>query len=262
MRKQGILSRKRYAIWRAHEERCIYCRETLRYRDVWIDHILPESLLNAPQELQRVIEEYGLSPDFSINDHCNWVPSHWRCNLDKGRTIFERGTALYYIGIAQSKSDKAREIERRTIQNLKADKLLGSLEIAIDEGLLSKEAVASIIQQRLEPEEEIYEPVVITFGLTIYKVLDSGLLERDVPTNYPALCDWLEKDLIRQLKSLLSCEFYYTEASGRDGETLSVRLAFIQLDCDELNRFTSPWWEILEVAPYSEIYDAIDEGLS
>jgi len=227
--------------------------------DMWIDHILPETLLNTPLKLQRIIEEYGLSIDFEINDYCNWLPNHWRCNLEKGQTIFERGAALYYISIAQNKSDKAKEVERLTVQNLKADKLLGSVEIAIDEGLLPKQAVASILEQAAELAGETYEPTVVKFGLTIDKVLDSGLLSPDVSTYYPALCDWLEEDLVRHLNSLLSGEFYYPEASGRNGESLSVRLAFIQLDRNELDRFTSPWWEVLEIAQYSEIYGIFPE---
>ena len=64
----------------------------------------------------------------------------------------------------------------------------------------------------------------------------------------------MEKDLIKLLRSLLTCSFYYPEPSQRSGETLSVRLAFLQLNFNELDEFTSPWWEIVEIQYYSEAY--------
>ena len=81
-----------------------------------------------------------------------------------------------------------------------------------------------------------------------------GSSEVDLPEDYPSLCDWLEKDLVKQLSALLTCSFYYPEASERTGETLSVRLAFLQLNLNEVESFSSPWWEIVEIQYYSEVY--------
>ena len=85
-------------------------------------------------------------------------------------------------------------------------------------------------------------------------MLRKGPQTTELPTHYLGLCDWLENDLIKLLSSLLTCSFYYPEALQRSGETLSVRLAFLQLNFNELDKFTSPWWEILEIQYYSEVY--------
>ena len=110
------------------------------------------------------------------------------------------------------------------------------------------------IQYGLDTDFSINEPIVITFSLNTDEVLRKGSPATALPTDYPSLCNWLEKDLIKQLSSLLTCSFYYPEASQRTGETLSVRLAFLQLNFNELDKFTSPWWEILEIQYYSEVY--------
>lgn len=261
MRKQNIPFRKRVALWRAHEKRCYYCEKPLRFSDLWIDHVLPENLLGDAEKLTKIIQEYELESDFVINDYCNWLPTHWRCNQRKGKTIFERGIARFYLAIAKAKFQKAKEQEQSLLRNLKADKILSTVGIAFEEGLISENEIAAVLQAKTKDEQKSFEPTVITFGLTIERVFESGLLDESAPSDYPGLCDWLEQDLIKQLKSFLSCSFYYPEASARNGETLSVRFAFLQLDFDELDKFSSHWWEILEVANYSEIYGVYAEHL-
>ncbi len=257
MSKQNIPSRKKYALWISHKEVCHYCKEPLRYQDVWVDHILPERLLNNPDKLVQIIQEYTLDVDFKINDYCNWLPSHWQCNVRKGGTIFGRGAARYYIEIARKKIPIARKEEETLIRNLKNDKLVGSWEVALSEGLLSKESLYAILMQddRIHGEEE---PTVITFGLNYYKLWENSSrpewLDEYEPGNYPIVCDFLERDLVRQLQFLLSCDFCYSEPSLRNGETLSVRLLFIQLDKKEIYRFRSEWWELLEFKNFSSVY--------
>ena len=85
-------------------------------------------------------------------------------------------------------------------------------------------------------------------------MLNSKQLPEHVPKDYFLLCDWLESDLMRQLHSIIACGFSYTEASLRTGESLSVRLALVDLDQYELENFSSPWSELLELAPYSSVY--------
>lgn len=262
MSKQHILPRKKYALWLAHKGVCFYCKEPVDYKDIWIDHILPEHLLRTPEKLKLILQEYELDSHFDIQDYCNWILAHWRCNLEKSGTIFDKGTARYYINIARDKVTIAQKKEQKVIRDLKRGKLLSSLEIALSEGLLSKQALTTILKQGTISKARI-EPTIITFGLNYYDLWEGNLrpawLNGYDSSDYPFVCDLLEKDLVKQLKSLLTCEFFYPEASNRNGETLSVRLAFIQLDEKEISRFKSDWWEILELASYSDIYGEFAE---
>lgn len=266
MRKQRIPPRKKYALWLAYGRACYYCREPLDFKDVWIDHILPERLLKTPEELKKVLQECELDSDFDIRDYCNWIPVHWRCNLAKGSSIFDKGATRYYVNIARERAVTAQVEEQRIIGDLKKDKLLASLEIALTEGLLSRQSVLAILKQetlatpRVKPRAE---PIIVTFGLNYYDLWESewhpSWLHEHEPSDYPHVCDLLERDLVKQLKSLFACEFFYPEASARNGETLSVRLAFVHLDEREMGVFKSDWWEVLEVASYSEIYGEFTE---
>jgi hypothetical protein len=200
--------------------------------------------LNEPEQLRSLLDDYGLEHHFDINDYGNLVPSHAQCNLRKSNLIFERGVTLFYISIAMSKAGAARLEEEKSINSLKVDKLLSSLHIALDEGLISKLDIQYIITNTLFVKKE---PTVITFGLSIEAVLNSNQLPDHVPTDYPHLCDWLESDLMRELQSIITCGFAYKEASLKTGESLSVRLAFVDLDQYRLENFSSPWWELLEI---------------
>jgi len=107
---------------------------------------------------------------------------------------------------------------------------------------------------------QVMTPLVLiaTFGLTIEEVLASGELPSNVPTDYPQLCDWLEEDLRRRLQDRIG-DFQYTEASKRDGEILSVRIAFQWQSRDRQPDFGDiEWWSVLELAPFEDVYPGQD----
>lgn len=95
-----------------------------------------------------------------------------------------------------------------------------------------------------------------TFGLLVEDVIESGLLPESAPRDYAKLCDWLENDLRQRLKSVSIGNPRFAEASQRDGETLSVRVAFEWVPHrDALGFGELSWWEVLEVVPYAQIYE-------
>lgn len=254
MRKYRFSTEQRFALWRVYGRKCFYCGQPILFQEITVDHVLPEHLLDKPEELLKIRMDYGLGSDFSINDYCNWVPSHAHCNREKGTAIYQRTPALIKVlETVKRKAQRAKAEEERIISNLKKGDLLGRLGIALEKGIVAKDEVSRVLH-RISARREFYEPIVITFGLNIGEALSSGLEKKDVPLGHAQLCDWLGKDLVNQLSSLLSCSFYYPEPSERTGETLSVRLAFLLLDFNELESFTSPWWEILEIQYYSEVY--------
>jgi hypothetical protein len=97
------------------------------------------------------------------------------------------------------------------------------------------------------------EPIVITFGLTIDNLSKYRQLD-DAPRDYPSLCDWLEQDLRKKLSLAFDCKMSFPEPSERNGETLSVRVVFVRPDLENLRTFEESWWEIIEIAFFSEIY--------
>jgi hypothetical protein len=258
MKKHKFTSTERFAIWRAYSEKCFYCEQPLALTEVNIDHILPEHILDDPQQLEAIKSKYGLGMDFSINDYCNWVPAHQGCNRRKGTTLYSASPAFIMIlENAKRKGKQAKKEADRLTKNKKAGDILGKLGIALQGGIISTDEVEEFLNS-IPREHELYEPLVITFSLNLDEVLKKSSPTTELPTDYYSLCDWLEKDLIKQLSSLLTCSFFYPEASQNTGETLSIRLAFLQLNLNELDKFTSPWWEILEIDYYSEVYGSME----
>ena len=61
-------------------------------------------------------------------------------------------------------------------------------------------------------------------------------------------------DLKSELNKKLNCRFESTEASSRNGETLSVRYAFWDIDLNALDELNLKWWKILELSLHTKIY--------
>lgn len=255
-RKQGIPSIKRAALWRAYKgERCPYCRERMNYTDMWVEHIVLERTLRDPSEWEKRKLEYGLPDEFKINDYENWIPVHSWCNLDRGKSILERKAAHHYLMIAKRHAEKAREQEVRLEKKVKADSIISELEVALEKGTLLRDDLLNFLRDRMESKPDVNEPIVLTFGVNTDDLVESGVLPEEISDlSYAEICDWLEKDFLKRLCTVLSRDYYYPEASARNGETLSVRLVFVDLDWDEFDRFDCGWWEILEIAYLSEIY--------
>ena len=105
---------------------------------------------------------------------------------------------------------------------------------------------------QIERDEHAEEPLVL--GLMIEDVVNSEALSRDVPRDYPYLCDWLELDLVNNLRAIITTPFHYTQPSERWGDGLSVRIVFPDLNDLELERLNLPWWEIIEAANFWQIF--------
>ena len=258
MAKRTISLSVRYALWAAHNRRCSYCREPLAFAELWVDHVLPEFLLDEPERLDSVLEEFDVSSDFDLHGYSNWLPAHYRCNLQKGKSVFERGAARFYVSIAQGRADAARREEGKLDSSMSADHLLAKLGIAVEKGLLPADKIISALSEHAVEVSTgvIPDPLVVSFGVYIPDVLDSSSLPADAPIDFPRLADWLEEDLSSSIESSSSSAFFQPESSQRTGETLSTRIAFLSPDLDEIEDFENPWWRMLDIESYSTLYGA------
>ncbi len=113
------------AIWKAHKSKCVYCEELIPFNDLEIDHILPESLLDNPENLERIKLEYGLASDFDLNNYSNWLPSCSSCNNRKRNRLFsERSTRFYIEIVAKPKYEEIIRIEQNLEKTMKKEGFL------------------------------------------------------------------------------------------------------------------------------------------
>lgn len=157
MADQTFTAAEREAIWLAHEKKCGYTREPLDVSEFHIDHILPESLADAPVEFERIKSTLGLDDNFQLTGFENLLPCKARPNLQKGSTVFEDCHTHYFLGIAASKKPSVEAHLTKIEQRKKRGRALILLQQCIEGGELSIEEVSQILEQYGDQPSEIFK---------------------------------------------------------------------------------------------------------
>jgi hypothetical protein len=165
----------RVAIWEAHDRRCIYCSETISFNELEIDHIVPEHLFEKPERLLEILKEYDLPSDFPRSEPYNLLPCHRRCNARKSGTAFKKSTALYYLSLAEKKISTVEKVIKRLVRQANTDRILTSLQIALELGELSSKQVYDLVK-RIETSEDAIE---ILSSLEFSNQIIRGILKRE-----------------------------------------------------------------------------------
>jgi hypothetical protein len=71
---------ERFGIFKVWNGRCAWCREPVYFKDCHKEHLIPQ---DAEDDLEKLIEKFGLSKDFEIESFENWVSSCPGCNTLK-----------------------------------------------------------------------------------------------------------------------------------------------------------------------------------
>ena len=98
----------RYAIWQAHDRRCLYTGEYLEdFKALEIDHIIPES---TPADiLAEKIRIHNLGNDFNVKTSLtNLAPSTRLANAKKGKDPFPLQRETYYLEIVSRKVEQVK----------------------------------------------------------------------------------------------------------------------------------------------------------
>lgn len=155
MSKRSFKDAERYSVWLHHEKRCWLCRLPLRLFETTIDHYLPESLLDRPEQFAEIRTQWGLPESFNINGFENWLPSHQHCNQAKGSTEFEF-TPAHDI-VLRRLLKRAPEVQKTAIAigaNTKKDKVIGYIVAALEKQTVSLDDL-QIFAKRLPTVDEM-----------------------------------------------------------------------------------------------------------
>jgi hypothetical protein len=251
MTEQNI---KRFSLWLAHGGRCRYCSEPFPFAYMTTDHIIPKRLKEEPEKLKDILKICGLPENFDLESYENWIPCHQKCNREKTGMIFEINSIVFFINIAKQYAEKAIKIEENILTKRMLEQNLATIGCLIEEGIIDKDCI-EIYLKETKPRDN--DQIVISFGVT-YEEIEN---KREIPgIKECSLDDWLKQDLIKNLKDIVSSEFYICE-EGDSGDCLSIRVAFKSVNPEEIYQFKSPWWEMLEVDWYSDIYEEMPDQL-
>ena len=229
---------QRVALWKANSERCLYCGDAITFRDLEIDHVIPDS--TAPSALQSLKEKLGLDAAFALDSTRNLVPTHHDCNRKKRATQFDESSLRYYLEIWNERQDAILREREKFESNAERDDLLARLTYQIEMGTLSKDQVHALLRSLQTPQvtpERL--PTVLSFGT-----------ECD---NLEATQE-LEQQLLAHFRQTFHRPVVRAEASQFNGESLSIRLATWNFDVDKLEGWSPSPWELLEIEAASSVY--------
>lgn len=132
----------RAALFYEYEGKCFYSNEPLRYKEMHIDHVIPQGL--TKEEFQHVISILGLPEDFNINSLYNLVPCNPNVNEVKNKNIYPEtflGHCIY--DKTTKKVDKVKHRIERLKKDKNIDKAIAKL-VATAEGSIGKEELERI----------------------------------------------------------------------------------------------------------------------
>jgi 5-methylcytosine-specific restriction endonuclease McrA len=116
MHKHRCTYSERLAIWEAYKKECLYCQEPIAFKELHIDHIVPEHLVHHPGEFEALKQELELGDEFLINDFPNWAASHHGCNARKANRTFRRLTYFANGLTAAQVLEELPDLEPENIQ--------------------------------------------------------------------------------------------------------------------------------------------------
>jgi hypothetical protein len=238
---------QRTAIWLAWDKRCAYTREAIAFRDLEIDHVVPESMLDGDVEFSQLRQRLSLPGDFKINSFHNWVPTLHSANSAKASRPFADSSVLYFLELAAAKLNAVTGHYERLRQEQRSERHLTQIARLVEEGVLTLEEVVDFIRLNAPPgPHQSGGPLVITVGVGPETFTEAVF--------YGPTCDSLEKHLMDELRENLSGFVEQTEPSERSGESLSVRFAVWHSPLESVLAAIDRRWELLEVASFTDVY--------
>lgn len=107
---------ERAEIFSTHGEKCYLCSKPLNLKTMEVDHVIPESLLEKPEELHAALNAFGLPPDFDLNSFANWLPACSPCNGAKNDLVFTPSPLVQvHLQRAIAKADCAKVLAEETV---------------------------------------------------------------------------------------------------------------------------------------------------
>lgn len=174
MKKKRFSPIERYTVWKIHKERCGFCAEPIRFKDVTIDHFFPEKLLEQYEDRKQLLFQYGIDDrEFNINGFGNWLPCHSACNQKKGTTNprFSAGHQLIVDRLIRE-SAKAERFKTQWSKDKKKDKILATLLSGLELEAITLNELISFLEPLYNTEELQILPndiIMLSGGYWVYK---------------------------------------------------------------------------------------------
>lgn len=136
---------ERAAIYSTHGEKCYLCSKPINLKTMEVDHVIPESLLEKPEELHAALRAFGLPSNFDLNTFANWLPACRPCNGTKNDLVFTPTPIVQvHLQRAIAKAADAKALAEETVSERRIANALNVLERAQDDGRLDDEVIQTL----------------------------------------------------------------------------------------------------------------------
>lgn len=158
MSKRTFSQKERAAVFKAHNGICHFCGYPCDLDEMQVDHVIPERLLDHPEEPQDLLDYYGLPSNFRINSFENFAPIHVKCNNIKADKIYLRSQSTQnMLEKARALAPEAERIASSITSKLNITRSISYLKQAVEDGSITPGEIKQITEelQRLATPENV-----------------------------------------------------------------------------------------------------------
>jgi hypothetical protein len=155
MSQQRFSDIHRSALWEAHRKRCLYCGEPLRFKELFVDHVIPEKTAKNANQLADVRISHGLGADFDIAGDENLAPACYACNTRKSDLLFPPEHAALILKQVAVRLPKFNRLKARYQEQASVEDLMRGVSVALEKRLISPAEVTDILHRSQTGDLEV-----------------------------------------------------------------------------------------------------------
>ena len=147
MSQQRFSNIHRQALWEAHRKRCLYCKKPLLFKELIIDHVIPEKTAKDDNQLARLRITHGLGADFDIAGDENLAPACHACNTGKIDHLLSPEYAALILTQVAARLPKIDRLKTRYQKQASDDDVMLGVSVALEKGLISPAEVGNSLRR-------------------------------------------------------------------------------------------------------------------
>lgn len=166
----------RSALWIAYDKKDFYKDDIILYREMEVDHIIPQDVFKDNAVKKNILEKLGLEDDFEMNSLENFIPTRRGTNSSKGNKI-ELSRILTALAKAKEKKEKVLDLINK--YNEESDLISETTKVAI---LADTEEKKQLVADIIFDEEEEFEDEEYLIGDQFTKSISRVRIHAFLPT--------------------------------------------------------------------------------
>ena len=163
MAEQQFSAAFREAFWETHGKACMSCHESVSFREMEIDHTIPESMLERLDDLRVLLRRLGLPCTFDLHGNENLALLCKECNSDKGDLILADGVLGNRLGRIATRLRKLQQALEAGKRARNLDSTLRNIARSVESGRYTRQQLLDGLNDVL-PMEFMTDNYTVTYS--------------------------------------------------------------------------------------------------